>query len=119
MEAERMILGALAYLTVAVWLVVISARRSKPGSVRIRVVTTVFAILFSVSFLVDHGVVPVPALIIMVWCVIGDCTTMYGPWGGLIWGFLPMLGQWIFLLSTVLALHRLSRRWTDKSNGDR
>jgi hypothetical protein len=119
MEPGLMILAALAYLAVGAWLIVFSARRSRPGSVRIWIVTTVFAVLFSVSFLVDHGVVPVPALTIMVWCLIGDCTTMYGPWGGLVWGFLPLLGQWILLLSSVLALHGLRRRWTDKSTRDR
>jgi hypothetical protein len=110
-----MILGALAYCAIAVWLIVLSARRSKPGLVRTGVAVTTFSIFFSISFLVDHGVIPVPALVVTVWCVTGDCTKMYGNWGGLTWGVLPMLIQWILLLITFLVIHKLAEVLRRKS----
>ena len=107
MNSGLLIFGALTYFAIAIWLIVLSAKRSKSGLVRGCVVATVFSIFFSVSVLVYDGVVPVPALTIMAWCVIGDCTSMYGSWGGLIWGFLPMLVQWIVLMIVYLAFHKL------------
>lgn len=116
MHTGLLVLGALVYLVIAVGLIVLSAKRSKPGIIRISVVTTVFSVFFSVSFLVYDGVVPIPALTVMVWCVIADCTKMYGSWGGLIWGFLPMLVQWFLLLIIALVFHKLARIWRRQSN---
>jgi hypothetical protein len=110
-----MVFGALAYCAIAVWLIVLSARRSKPGLARTGVVVTTFSVFFSVSFLVDHGVIPVPALVVTVWCATGDCTKMYGNWGGLTWGVLPMLIQWILLLIIFLVIHKLAEVLRKKS----
>lgn len=118
MDTALWTLGALAYCAIAAWRVVLSARRSKPGLVRVGVVVTVFAVFLSTSFLVSHGVIPVPALAVVVWCVIGDCTKMYGPWGGLTWRFLPMLVQWIVLLVIVLVVYKVADvRRTKSTNG--
>ena len=115
MDSGLLILGALAYCAVAIWLVVLGAKRSKPGLARICIVAAIFTLFFSVSVLVQDGVVPVPALTIVVWCLFGDCTEMYGSWGGLIWGLLPMLVQWALLLIVFLAFRKLARIVARKS----
>lgn len=118
MDSGLLIFGALTYLAVATWLVALSAKRRKPGLVRACVVTATFSTFFSVSVLVQDGVVPVPALTIVVWCLLGDCTKMYGSWGGLVWGFLPMLVQWILLLIIFLVFQKLVKIVGRKSTSE-
>jgi 4-amino-4-deoxy-L-arabinose transferase-like glycosyltransferase len=101
-------LGALAYCAIAVGLIVLAAKRSRRGLVRTGVVATLVAIFFSISFLVDDGVIPVPALAVTLWCATGDCTKMYGAWGGVTWGLLPLLVQWVLLLIVFVAVHKLA-----------
>jgi hypothetical protein len=112
------ILGALAYCAIAAGLIVLAAKRSRRGLVRTGVVATLVSIFFSLSFLVDDGVIPVPALAVALWCATGDCTKMYGAWGGVTWGLLPLLVQWVLLLIVFVAVHKLAGVWRRKPGNE-
>lgn len=99
------------YLAIAVLVIALGVRLSKPGPTRVFVFATLFSLFFAVGFVAGHGLLPVPGLPIMTLCLFSDCSEFYGNSRQMLrMTALPMAVQWLMVLGLsylIFAIRRL------------
>ena len=102
----------IIYLIVALAVIAIGTRLSRPGSVRIFVFTSLFSVFFSMGIVAGHGIGVFPGVWLIGYCWHADlCSRMYGSTGGLLfYTLLPMFVQWVLILAISFALFYLIKR---------
>jgi predicted permease len=94
----------VAYAAGVIRLIIFVTRRMASRIPKRLLGATLASVFFSVSILGGHGILPVPALFVVVWCSIGDCSSMYGEGGLLYMGLLPMAVQALAFTACVLVV---------------
>jgi hypothetical protein len=86
--------GVVLYIAVAIYLCWWVGTRLPRGPRRTLSRATIIALFFSFTMVVSHGVMPVPALPVLISCFFGVCGNLYGDYGFVRWVLFPMAMQW-------------------------
>lgn len=107
-------LAGVMYLVCGVGLVVYFALRGRTPCARLVYPCLVFALFFALSIIGGHGIAPVPASWVIVGCALSSCSRVYGDYGLLYFGLLPLAAQWLVAMLVVLLIRGTRRLFSRK-----
>jgi len=110
------IVGAIAYIALAICLFVLVGRKLRPGPRRTMLRATIVALFFSLTLVGSHGgVMPFFALPILLTCAVGMCG--YGRWEFILTLLLPMAVQLTIIVGISMLWYAATKRDRERSIG--